>query len=178
MDAILVGRGTVVADDPQLTARPPGPRTALRVVVDSRATIASQSHLVQTARETPVLVAVSDEATQIDRDRLSDFGCELYVMTGTTPSERLVSLLTELGNRRMTNLLVEGGGRLLGTLVDANLVDEVHVFIAPKIFGGQEAQGPVGGQGVAVVADALRLRKPKWEMLDDDLYLIGRVDRS
>ena len=177
MDAILVGRGTVAADNPRLTTRPPGPRTALRVVVDSKATISSQSRLVQSARETPVLVAMTDEAPQQERDRLRGHGCELSVMQGTTPNERLISLLAELGKRRMTNLMVEGGGRLLGSLADAGLIDEVHVFIATKIFGGQEALGPVGGQGVASVADALCLKKTKWELLDDDLYLIGRVDR-
>jgi diaminohydroxyphosphoribosylaminopyrimidine deaminase/5-amino-6-(5-phosphoribosylamino)uracil reductase len=178
VDAILVGRGTVEADDPLLTARPPGPRTALRVVADTQARISPQCKLLQTARETPVLIAVGEEATAESCDRLRGLGCEVFPMVGKTPGERLLSLLDEFGKRRMTNILVEGGSRLLGSLADGDLIDEMHVFVAPKIFGGHGAPGPVGGCGVAQVANALRLRKPHWELLEDDLYLYGRVQRA
>ncbi len=114
VDAIVVGRQTARVDDPLLTARPPGPRTAVRVVVDSRASLSSSSQLVRTAREVPVLVAAGPQAPAAERRRLEQAGCEVLVGRSESQSERLEELLGELGRRRMTNVLVEGGGLLLG----------------------------------------------------------------
>jgi diaminohydroxyphosphoribosylaminopyrimidine deaminase/5-amino-6-(5-phosphoribosylamino)uracil reductase len=175
MDAILVGRGTAERDDPQLTARPPGPRTPVRVVLDTRASLPSESQLLRTARESPVLVAVGPEATEADRQRLSDGGCEVQVFDGPTPAARLGALLDELGRRRMTNVLVEAGGRLLGSLFDARLIDEVHVFLGPKLFGGAEAAGPIAGHGIDLVSQALVLESLRVEQLESDVYLHGRI---
>ena len=178
VDAVMVGRGTALSDDPLLTARPAGPRTAVRVVVDTRAALPSQSRLAQTARETPVLVAVGPEAPPSERERLTAAGCEVYVCQGAGRAERLLSLLDELGRRRLTNLLVEGGGQLLGALVDLREIDEVHAFIAPCLFGGAAATAPAAGLGVADVADALRLETPEMQCVGPDVYLHGRVARG
>lgn len=178
VDAILIGRGTAQTDDPLLTARPPGPRTAVRIVADSRAKLDCASQLVRTAREVPVLVAVGPEASEADRRRLAEAGCEVLVCQADSPAGRLDKLLEELGRRRMTNVLVEGGGRLLGTLLDAGWIDEVHVFIAPKLFGGQTAPSPIAGQGIAQIASAFQLDSPQWRELAGDLYLSGRIRRQ
>ena len=175
MDAILVGRGTAAADDPQLTARPPGPRTALRIVLDTRASLSLESRLVRTAREVPLLVAVGPEAATADCANLQAAGCELLVCDGPTPQARLETLFGELGRRRMTNVLVEGGGRLLGSLFDARLIDEVHVFIAPKLAGGGEAPGPIAGRGVDAISAALPLEDIAVRQIDGDIYLRGRM---
>ncbi len=174
MDAVLVGRETALRDDPLLTARPPGPRTATRVVLDTRGALASQSRLVRSAAEAPVLVAIGSEAAAADCGRLRQCGCEVLVCPGATPAARLDALLAELGRRQMTNVLVEGGGRVLGSLLDARHIDEVHVFIAPKLVGGAAAPGPVAGQGVAELADALDLGELLVESVDGDVYLRGR----
>jgi diaminohydroxyphosphoribosylaminopyrimidine deaminase/5-amino-6-(5-phosphoribosylamino)uracil reductase len=176
MDAILVGRGTAERDDPQLTARPPGPRTALRIVLDSRASLASRSRLVRTARQVPVLVAAGPEAKEEDCRRLRQDGCEVQIFAGPTPQARLAALLDELGRRRMTNVLVEGGGRLLGTFLDTRLIDEVHVFIAPRLVGGTDAPGPVAGRGIELLSDALPIEPLQSEQLGPDLYLHGRIE--
>jgi diaminohydroxyphosphoribosylaminopyrimidine deaminase/5-amino-6-(5-phosphoribosylamino)uracil reductase len=86
-------------------------------------------------------------------------------------------LLDELGRRRMTNILVEGGSQLLGTLLDARQIDEVHVFIAPKLFGGQQAPSPIAGAGVEQVAGGLALANLHVEAVGGDLYLKGRIGR-
>ncbi len=174
VDAIVVGRETAARDDPLLTARPPGPRTALRVVLDTHASLGSQSQLVRTARETPVLVAVGQASTAADRSRLGDSGCEVFVCDGDTPAARLDALLAELGRRRLTNVLVEGGGRLLGSLLDAREIDEVHVFIAPKLLGGTTAATATAGEGIAAVAQALRLETPEVRQAGDDIYITAR----
>jgi len=178
VDAILIGRGTAVKDNPLLTARPKGPRTATRIVVDSSASISSDSQLVQTARETPLLVAVGPAASEADRERLSSAGCEVLLCDADTREQRLEQLLDDLGRRRMTNILVEGGGTMLGSLFDAGHLNEVHVFIAPLLAGGEEAVSPMGGQGVADLARALRLDEPKVEQLGGDIYVHGHVAKE
>ncbi len=175
VDAILVGRETAVRDDPRLTARPPGPRTALRVVADTHASLPSEAQLVATAGQTPVLVAAGQEAAEVQRRRLSTAGCELFVCDGATHAARLDGLLEELGRRRLTNVLVEGGGRLLGGLFDAGQIDEVHAFVAQKLVGGAEAANPVSGAGIDRMADALRLDAPRWQQVGADMYAHGRV---
>jgi diaminohydroxyphosphoribosylaminopyrimidine deaminase/5-amino-6-(5-phosphoribosylamino)uracil reductase len=178
VDAILVGRGTAAADDPLLTARPAGPRQATRIVVDSHAALSLESRLVRTARETPVLVAAGPEAPAERRQQLAAAGCDVWVGTAPDRTERLVQLLDELGRRRLTNVLVEGGGQLLGSLLDRGQLDEVHVFVAPKLVGGATAPSPVAGRGLLRMDDALRLEPPIVETLDGDLYLRARVLRS
>jgi diaminohydroxyphosphoribosylaminopyrimidine deaminase/5-amino-6-(5-phosphoribosylamino)uracil reductase len=175
VDAIMVGRETVRQDDPLLTARPPGPRTALRVVVDTHASLSSESQLARTAGEAPVLVAVGREATEVERRRLTKAGCEVFVCHGASHAARLDALLEELSRRRLTNVMVEGGGRLLGSFFDAGQIDEVHVFIAPKLIGGSGAPSPIGGQGIEQMAQALLLHSPQLEQVGTDVYLHGRI---
>ncbi len=174
VDAILIGRGTAQVDDPLLTARPPGPRTAARVVLATRATLSSESQLVRTARDTPVLVAVGPRALPSDRARLEAAGCEVFVCHAGDASARLAELLDELGRRRMTNVLVEGGAKLFGSFFDQRQIDEVHVFIAPRMVGGVQAPVPVAGIGVERMAQAWHLESPQWRQLEGDMYLQGR----
>jgi diaminohydroxyphosphoribosylaminopyrimidine deaminase/5-amino-6-(5-phosphoribosylamino)uracil reductase len=178
VDAILIGRGTAVADDPLLTARPPGPRTATRIVLDSRAALDSNSQLVRTARDTPLLIATGPAAAESDRARLVAAGCEVLVCDAPDHRGRLTQLLDELGRRQMTNVLVEGGSRLLGSLFDAGEVDEVHIFISPKLCGGQAAPTPIAGDGIERMAEALMLEDPQVKHVGPDLYLSGRLARS
>ncbi len=175
VDAIVIGRETARLDDPLLTARPPGPRTALRVVVDSRATLSLESRLVRTAHEIPVLVAVGPHARPRDRQRLAQAGCEVLCCRADSPVERVDQLLAELGRRRLTNVLVEGGGRLVGSLLDARQIDEVHVFIAPKLLGGAWARTPIAGEGIVEIPQAIQLDAPEVKQVGPDLYYAGRV---
>jgi diaminohydroxyphosphoribosylaminopyrimidine deaminase/5-amino-6-(5-phosphoribosylamino)uracil reductase len=174
----MIGRETARRDNPLLTARPPGPRTALRIVVDTRASLASGSQLVCTAREVPLLVAVGPSAAQADRRRLKEAGCDVLGCEADSHAARLEELLAELGRRRLTNVLVEGGGQLLGSLLDTGQIDEVHVFIAPKLLGGTAAAGPIAGQGIDEIAQALSLDDPAMEQVGSDVYVHGRVSRA
>jgi diaminohydroxyphosphoribosylaminopyrimidine deaminase/5-amino-6-(5-phosphoribosylamino)uracil reductase len=179
MDAIVVGRRTVDADDPLLTARPPGPRTAARIVVDSDATLPLKSQLVQTASEAPVVVAAAAGAPAARCEILRQRGVEVWQSQSADRNERLRELIADLGRRQMTNVLVEGGAQLLGALFDLRLVDEVHAFVAPRLIGGMGGIGaaaPTGG--VERMADALRLVAPTIESIGVDAYIHGRVDRS
>jgi diaminohydroxyphosphoribosylaminopyrimidine deaminase/5-amino-6-(5-phosphoribosylamino)uracil reductase len=173
MDAIVVGIGTVLADDPQLTARPPGPRTATRIVLDSRCRLPVTSCLARTARETPTLVATTEAASTDTAGELQRLGCEVLHLPAVEGMPDVAALLAELGRRRFTNVLVEGGGAVLGSFLDAHAIDEVHVFLAPVLAGGADARTPVGGVGVARIADALRLANCRVEMIEGDVYLHG-----
>jgi diaminohydroxyphosphoribosylaminopyrimidine deaminase/5-amino-6-(5-phosphoribosylamino)uracil reductase len=173
MDAILVGFGTALADDPQLTARPPGPRTPLRVVLDSQGRLPPASRLAATAREIPVLVVTSEQADRGRVGELTALGCEWLALPAEEGRPSVAALLGELGRRRLTNLLVEGGAGVLGSFRDADAVDEVHVFIAPRLVGGAGAKTPVAGRGVDRIAEALGLAKLRVEMIEGDVYLHG-----
>ncbi len=175
VDGILIGRETAQLDDPLLTARPPGPRTALRIVVDTHASLSSASKLVCTSKDVPVLIAVGPHASKADRERLVRGGCELFVCSATRHAARLDQLLEELGRRRLTNVLAEGGGRLVGSLLDARQLDEAHVFIAPKLLGGAAARSPMAGEGVDEIAGAPTLEHPVIQAIDGDVYVYGRV---
>lgn len=178
VDAIMIGRLTAMLDDPLLTARPPGPRTAIRIVVDTRATLASDSQLVRTAREVPVLVAVGSEASPEERRRLTKAGCEVLVCRADSRAGRLGQLLRGLGRRQLTNVLVEGGGQLAGCLLDAGQVDEAHVFIAPKLIGGTAARSPIAGEGIDEIPQAFTFSDPHIEQLESDIYFHGRLQRD
>jgi diaminohydroxyphosphoribosylaminopyrimidine deaminase / 5-amino-6-(5-phosphoribosylamino)uracil reductase len=179
VDAVIVGSGTARADDPLMTARPLSladfKRTATRVVVDSAASLSLNSRLVQTAADVPVLVAVGDEAPTKACDQLIAQGVEVFRCCGVSHRERITSLLGTLGRRRMTNVLVEGGSKLLGTLFDMRAVDEAHVFMAPKIAGGETALSPVGGVGLERMSEALKLADIAIEELEGDVYVQGRI---
>src|SRR5262249_6735866 len=104
-------------------------------------------------------------------------GCEALPFVPPSRFERLLQLLDELGRRRMTNVLVEGGSNLLGSLFDARQIDEVHAFIAPKLFGGQKARSPIRGAGIEQVTEALKLSGEQIEVIGSEIYVSGRVTR-
>jgi diaminohydroxyphosphoribosylaminopyrimidine deaminase/5-amino-6-(5-phosphoribosylamino)uracil reductase len=165
VDAIIVGRGTVVADDPLLTARPPGPRVPVRMVVSASGDLPEKCRLRATARESPVVVFT----TAGNEAKLAGWradGAEVVTLASVP------AILDDLGRRRFTHVLVEGGAGLLGSFLDANAVDEFHVFVAPKLIGGA-GPSPVAGNGAARMADAPRLAAFTSEPSGEDVYLHG-----
>lgn len=176
MDAIVVGRQTALTDDPLLTARPAGPRIATRVVLDSGASLPIDSQLVQTALETPVLVAAGPTAAPEQVQRLTDAGCEVLQLDSANPVQRLRQLWQVLGQRAMTHVLVEGGAQVLGSLLDSRSIDELHLFLAPKLVGGNDAISAIAGTGAAHISAAMPLHGFSWEALGEDLYLHGRTE--
>lgn len=175
VDAILVGRRTAELDDPLLTARPPGPRTATRIVLDTAATLSPSSKLARTADEAPVILAVGENAPEQRCQQLREQGIEIVALPGRSHAARLEALLEELGRRQMTNVLVEGGGQVLGTLLDLGAIDEVHAFVVPKLAGGESAPTPIAGQGIAHMAEALPLQSVDIDVLDGDIHIHGRT---
>ena len=178
MDAILVGAGTVLADDPMLNARPKSGkvlRQPLRVVADARLETPLTSALVQTAREFPVLLAVGSEVPEEKIQPFEAAGCEIFRFTRSERAAQMAELLDELGRRRLTNLLVEGGSSVLGALLDLQEIDEIQAFIAPKLCGGRDAVTPIGGHGIDRMEKAFQLETPQITQFGPDVLLTGRV---
>ncbi len=176
-DAILVGIGTVLADDPALTARIPGAvRAPRRIILDSTLRIPTDARaLAQDG--TPVIVATTSRARTAARKALEARGIEVLEAQGPGGRVDLGALLRELGRRDVLSLLVEGGGTVHGAFIDAGLVDKVLVFIGPQIVGGP-APGPVGGAGVEALARAWRLAGATVRQLDHDVVIEGYVSPS
>ena len=177
-DAIMVGIGTALADDPLLTARgldnAPLPRQPLRVIVDSSGRLPSEASLLAQPGCTLVAMAVD---SAIARERLESAGAAVFKAAGDDGRVDLAALMHELGRRQITSVFVEGGASLLGSLFDRGLVDRVVGFIAPVIVGGEFALSPVGGIGADRMDDALRLVNVRTVRFGDDVAMIGDVRR-
>ncbi len=173
-DAILVGIGTVIADDPRLTTRDadglPRGRQPLRVVVDSKGRVPLDA--VVTSDEGRTLIACID-MEESKRSILAARGVDVKVLPARHGRVDLDALLDQLGSRGVTSILVEGGGQVAGSFFDGGMVDRVAAFIAPVIVGGQSAPGPVGGDGAADIATALQLGDCSWERVGGDLLVVG-----
>jgi diaminohydroxyphosphoribosylaminopyrimidine deaminase / 5-amino-6-(5-phosphoribosylamino)uracil reductase len=175
IDAILVGAGTARHDDPLLTCRIPGGRNPLRIVLDSQATLSTESQLAQTVKDAPVLIVCHESAPSENIDRLAALGVRVLPLPGSDAHPDLGVMLDALGAEKVTNLLVEGGSQILGAFFDGQYVDELRIFIAPHIAGGNTATTPIGGQGLAAMADAAKLRNVTWEQIDKDMLLRGSL---
>ncbi len=173
-DAIAVGIGTALADDPQLTVRVDGfgeDRHPTRVVFDSEARLPLDSALVRTAREVPVIVVASRAAPREALASLEAVGVDVIVASGENESARVVSALNELGSREIQSLLLEGGPHLAGAFFEAGEVDWLTLFLAPIVLGGKSARGAVEGSGVEKVADAYRALRMQSDRIGDDLLI-------
>jgi diaminohydroxyphosphoribosylaminopyrimidine deaminase / 5-amino-6-(5-phosphoribosylamino)uracil reductase len=171
-DAVMVGVGTVLADDPQLTARGVGAtRQPLRVIVDSSARTPSESKVCDTG-EAQTLLSVGSEAETETLDLMRGLGVEVFETAGGRRVD-LAMLLEELGGRQVTRVLAEGGPTLAAALCDQGLVDKLVFYVAPRLVGGTEAPGPLGGEGVALMSSAAGARIDTVVDLEPDLKIVA-----
>ena len=181
VDAILVGSGTALADNPSLTARGDTPprRTAIRIVADSRLRLPLDSMLAKTAKEVPVLLLAGPDATARQANQLRARGIEIFHSRQPNTNDRIVDLFRYLSSERsVTNVLVEGGAQILGSLLDAELLDQCEVFTAPMLIGGASAKSPLEGVGCEKLAGAVQLKLLSSELLDGDIHCSYIVERS
>ena len=175
-DAVAVGIGTALADDPQLTARIDGVhRQPRRIVFDSLARLPLGSALVRDAREVPLTVVVSRAAPRTSTDALETHGAEVIVATGENETARVVSALDQLGAAEVGSILLEGGPHLAGAFLDAGEVDEIRLFLAPLVLGGRTARDPLEGEGVDAISEAVRALTLDCERVGDDLLVSARI---
>ena len=178
LDAVAVGIGTALADDPRLTARIEAVHhQPSRVVFDSTARLPLHSKLVADAPDVPLTVVVSRAAPRSATDALETAGAQVIVATGQNEPARVISALQQLGARHppITSVLLEGGPHLAGSFMDAGEIDEVRLFIAPLVLGGRMARDPLEGEGVDRVADALRALTLACEPIAGDVLVTARL---
>ncbi len=173
-DAVIVGVGTVLRDDPRLSARTGDGREPARVVVDSALRTPPASELFAVAGG-GVLVACAESAPEEREAALRKRGADVLRLPAPGNRVSLEALLDALHERGKLRLFLEGGGTLLGAAFDSRAVDEVCVFMAPKVVGGKQAPGAVQGGGVTRMADALELTHVRWENIGADMMLRARV---
>ena len=183
-DAILVGSGTVIADDPLLTVRGPalaargGPEVhpqPLRLVVDGRCRMPATAAMLVPSRGAggPVVVFCSTDASAEKKRELEARGAEVVATPSDSGKVQLKAMLEDLARRGVNTVFCEGGGGLAGALVASGLVDEVVAFVAPKIIGGLTAPGPVGGEGFRLMAEAMPVAVREWRRVGDDIVVVG-----
>jgi diaminohydroxyphosphoribosylaminopyrimidine deaminase/5-amino-6-(5-phosphoribosylamino)uracil reductase len=180
VDAVVVGIGTALADDPRLTARPEGvladlPYQPRRVVFDSLARLPVGSQLVSAADQIPVTVVVSRAAARSDTDALEAAGVQVLVATGENEPARVRSALDQLGSEGIASVLLEGGPHLAGAFLDAGEIDEIRLFLAPILLGGRTARDPLEGEGVEQISEALRALTFDCDRVGEDLLISARL---
>lgn len=175
VDAVMVGIGTALADDPRLTARDergnPLARQPLRVVVDSRGRLPETARLFSEPGETLIAVGSGVAPSQAGNHRGGVEVREFPLRSGHIDLQCLMEFLAK--ERDIASIMVEGGGALLGALFDLGLVDKVAAFAAPTVIGGANAPSPVGGAGAEMMADALELERVRWKRLGRDMLITG-----
>ena len=175
-DAVAVGIGTALADDPLLTARLEGDaRQPTRVVFDSGARLPLTSALVTSIDQAPLIVVCAPEAASARRDGLERAGAEVIVATGRNDQARLEAALDELGRHEIQDLLVEGGPTFAGALFDAGEIDQVRLFIAPVFIGAAEARAALEGTGAMRIADGVRPLATSFEQIGEDMLVRARL---
>jgi diaminohydroxyphosphoribosylaminopyrimidine deaminase/5-amino-6-(5-phosphoribosylamino)uracil reductase len=176
VDAVAVGIGTALADDPQLTARVEGVHHQPRhIVFDATARLPLSSQLVSAAPQLPLTVVVTRAARRSATEALEMAGAEVIVATGENEPARVRSAIDQLGLRGVTSILLEGGPHLAGAFLDAGEIDEVRLFLAPLLLGGKAARDPLEGEGVEQISEALRALTLDCERVADDLLISARL---
>jgi diaminohydroxyphosphoribosylaminopyrimidine deaminase/5-amino-6-(5-phosphoribosylamino)uracil reductase len=174
-DAVAVGIGTALVDDPQLTARVEGvARQPRRVVFDSEARLPLDSKLVQGVADVPVTVVCSRAAARTSVQALEAAGVDVITAHGENEAARVEHALDELGAREIQSLLVEGGPHLAGAFLEAGEIDEARMFIAPVMIGGAKAKTAVEGIGAGDIPGGERALAIETERIEDDVLIIAR----
>lgn len=173
---ILAGIGTVLADDPMLNCRIDGAHQPLRIILDSHLRIPMGSRLVRSAKEYPLLIVCNES----NRDReegasriqkLEEAGAKVWTLPEKNGHPDLNVLMQRLGEEKIDSVLIEGGGTVNEAALKAHIVHHVYAYIAPKIFGGEDAKTPVEGSGIRLPQECAQLRLAKITVLLNDMLL-------
>lgn len=174
--AIMVGTGTVIADDPELTCRIEGGRDPVRIICDTRLRTPLESRIVKTSQDIRTIICTGVS----DNEKLSPYieaGCEMLSVPEKDGHIDIEKMMSFLGKMEIDSILLEGGGTLNWSVLSSGCVSKVQTYIAPKIFGGI-AGSPVGGEGVEMPSDAFELYDSKIIRLGDDIMIESRVKNS
>lgn len=172
--AIMVGIGTVLADNPMLTCRLENGRNPIRIICDTHLRISPDCNIIQTAKDVCTIIATSSHDTE-KRRRLAEYGCNILVIDEKDGHINLNTLIKQLSLLEIDSILIEGGSELNWSALNSGIVSKIQAYIAPKIFGGISAKTPVAGTGVLAPSDAFMLDTPEIIRLGDDILIESRV---
>ncbi len=176
VDAILVGIGTVIKDDPSLTTRLPdnSGRDPIRIVLDSNARIPLSSKVLNIQSNAKTIIAVTKNAPS---DKVSELKKYAEVLTVADKNGKidLQDLMFKLGNMQITSVLIEGGSEVNASALNQRIVDKIMIFIAPKIIGGRNAIGPIGGDGILEISEAIKVDNLSASKIGEDILLTGLI---
>lgn len=179
VDAVLVGVGTVLADDPSLTVRTGlrleklAPRQPLRIVVDSRLRTPFTTQALTQQDKAKTIIATTTAAPEARRSALQQKGIEILTVPSLQGRVSLPALLKQLGRRGVISLLVEGGSEVNAGMLKAGLVDHIRLYMAPLLLGGRNAKGVIGGESPARLKSAIKLRYVETRFVGSDLVVEG-----
>lgn len=173
---ILAGIGTVLADDPMLNCRIDGAHQPLRIILDSHLRIPMGSRLVRSAKEYPLLIVCNESARDREEgasriQKLEEAGAKVWTLPEKNGHPDLNVLMQRLGEEKIDSVLIEGGGTVNEAALKAHIVHHVYAYIAPKIFGGEDAKTPVEGSGIRLPQECANLRLAKITVLLNDMLL-------
>lgn len=173
---ILAGIGTVLADDPMLNCRIDGAHHPLRIILDSHLRIPMGSRLVRSAKEYPLLIVCNESARDREEgasriQKLEEAGAKVWTLPEKNGHPDLNVLMQRLGEEKIDSVLIEGGGTVNEAALKAHIVHHVYAYIAPKIFGGEDAKTPVEGSGIRLPQECANLRLAKITVLLNDMLL-------
>lgn len=171
--SIMIGVGTVIADDPSLDTRREIPsRNPIRIVIDPKLEIPLDSKIVRTAKDVKTIIVTGQVNDEKLIKKLRDLNIEV-ILKKADPNIDLNDLMNDLGKMNIDSVLIEGGSYLLGQALLSNILDKAFVFISPKMVGGKDALTPVGGSGIELMKDAIQLTKIKYHYFDQDIMIEG-----
>lgn len=173
--AIMVGVGTVLADDPMLNCRLENGRDPVRIICDSSLRTPLDSRIVRTAADIPTVIATVSE----DGGRISEYermGCRIVKTSPHNGRVDLCELMRLLGGEKLDSILLEGGGELNWSALKSGIVSKIQAYIAPKLFGGKDAKPPVGGLGVPTPSDAFLPSGCRLSRIGEDFLIEGRLE--
>lgn len=172
--AIMVGVGTVLADDPLLTCRIPNGKQPIRIICDTGLRTPLTAQVVQTAAEVPTILATccTSREKQLEYENM---GCQIITVREKNGHIDLVQLMELLGHRQIDSILLEGGGTLNWAAMESGIVQKVFTYIAPKLFGGRDAKTPIEGVGVRAPAEAVLLKNRSIRQLGEDFLIESEV---
>lgn len=173
-DAILIGAGTALTDNPLLTDRSNIPRRLplVRIVLGKDLRLPTSSQLAQTAQDAPTVIFTSESANDETTRTLQACGVEIIRETGRGGRD-LTAILDYLGSRSIQSIIIEGGAIIAGAFFDAGLIDKITFFIAPIIIGGNDAPPTIAGTGATRIADAMKLTDVEWMQHEGDMEITG-----